>query len=634
MAPTPEEKDDILNSLDDFNTETNSELNQETEESFDFENVDFDASAEQDTSSTIPSIEEDFLLDNDFDLSLEEDIPLFDDAPLHNEEELDITKDLGLQENLSIEKEQELSPDSLLNLEDEFPSDDIENIDLNLLDQEIELNMDDDDEYCGVALKEGPETIVTLDKTISPNIVDDIVEQETDENIINFSFPEKKQTAVNPEEEDYLKTEMNDKEIDTKELINESLASFKHNDVFVSDEELLSLGLESSSGQKEQMETTITDDEILIAETPAQETEEEDPFSTSSILDLENSEEENAELNLDTFDEMDLQLEDNAVSEIDEIAEEKIDVSDPSTEEEMNFNALGEAFPDEHLDEELREDFTQTEEELSDFDLQTSPLEEDYAEDFDLDFEGLIEEEEEKEETDDEKIAIDSSEIERIEDDFFPSDHDMPAIEESVSTDIDNPSDNTILPLDDAETVFSISDDDFSEEVSDLAAHQTTEEEEEDAISLSSDELDNILKTTDFVEDETETIDIDNLDANLIETESVEKQEDSFDPDETVTQEEDSEITIAEDTSDIKQLSITPDEEEEIYSSLKSEMQEKETETAVENVELLKKDVRTVLSYLDQLLDALPEEKIKEFAQSNEFDVYRKLFEELNIQSK
>ena len=45
----------------------------------------------------------------------------------------------------------------------------------------------------------------------------------------------------------------------------------------------------------------------------------------------------------------------------------------------------------------------------------------------------------------------------------------------------------------------------------------------------------------------------------------------------------------------------------------------------------LKDDVKTVLSYMDQLLESLPEEKIEEFARSEYFEVYKKLFEELGI---
>ena len=46
----------------------------------------------------------------------------------------------------------------------------------------------------------------------------------------------------------------------------------------------------------------------------------------------------------------------------------------------------------------------------------------------------------------------------------------------------------------------------------------------------------------------------------------------------------------------------------------------------------LKQDIKSVLAYLDQLLDALPEEKIEEFAQSEHFGVYKKLFEKLGLE--
>ncbi|MEI6875974.1 MAG: hypothetical protein WCL50_12695 [Spirochaetota bacterium] len=45
----------------------------------------------------------------------------------------------------------------------------------------------------------------------------------------------------------------------------------------------------------------------------------------------------------------------------------------------------------------------------------------------------------------------------------------------------------------------------------------------------------------------------------------------------------------------------------------------------------LKSDIRSVLSYLDRLLESLPEEKIEEFAHSEHFDTYKKLFEELGL---
>ena len=38
-----------------------------------------------------------------------------------------------------------------------------------------------------------------------------------------------------------------------------------------------------------------------------------------------------------------------------------------------------------------------------------------------------------------------------------------------------------------------------------------------------------------------------------------------------------------------------------------------------------------MLQYMDQLLESLPEDKIQEFAQSDHFTVYRRLFEELGL---
>lgn len=47
--------------------------------------------------------------------------------------------------------------------------------------------------------------------------------------------------------------------------------------------------------------------------------------------------------------------------------------------------------------------------------------------------------------------------------------------------------------------------------------------------------------------------------------------------------------------------------------------------------ENLRQDVKNVLSYMDQLLENLPEEKIAEFAKSEYFDVYKKLFKDLGL---
>jgi hypothetical protein len=54
---------------------------------------------------------------------------------------------------------------------------------------------------------------------------------------------------------------------------------------------------------------------------------------------------------------------------------------------------------------------------------------------------------------------------------------------------------------------------------------------------------------------------------------------------------------------------------------------------AEELPENLREEIKSVLSYMDQLLEALPEEKIQEFAQSEHFEVYKRLFEELGLEN-
>jgi pilus assembly protein FimV len=56
-----------------------------------------------------------------------------------------------------------------------------------------------------------------------------------------------------------------------------------------------------------------------------------------------------------------------------------------------------------------------------------------------------------------------------------------------------------------------------------------------------------------------------------------------------------------------------------------------EHELGADENDRLKSEIKSVLSYLDKLLDALPEDKIEEFARSKYFETYKKLFEELGL---
>ncbi len=82
-------------------------------------------------------------------------------------------------------------------------------------------------------------------------------------------------------------------------------------------------------------------------------------------------------------------------------------------------------------------------------------------------------------------------------------------------------------------------------------------------------------------------------------------------------------VTEEEDTADL----------EETPESTAASLREK-TKAALELSSLpgdLKEEIKEVLKYMDQLLESLPDEKIQEFARSEHYEVYKKIFEELGI---
>ena len=70
--------------------------------------------------------------------------------------------------------------------------------------------------------------------------------------------------------------------------------------------------------------------------------------------------------------------------------------------------------------------------------------------------------------------------------------------------------------------------------------------------------------------------------------------------------------------------------EESVLSAGEGEYPEEET-PAQPLPDNLKDELKVVLSYMDQLLESLPEEKIEEFARSEYYNSYKKLFEELGL---
>ena len=88
----------------------------------------------------------------------------------------------------------------------------------------------------------------------------------------------------------------------------------------------------------------------------------------------------------------------------------------------------------------------------------------------------------------------------------------------------------------------------------------------------------------------------------------------------------------------IEELDTIPELEPEEEGNSKEPKQETLLQAATKKREAtisipleLKNEIKSVLSYMDQLLEALPEKKIEEFAKSEYFETYKHLFEELGI---
>ena len=96
---------------------------------------------------------------------------------------------------------------------------------------------------------------------------------------------------------------------------------------------------------------------------------------------------------------------------------------------------------------------------------------------------------------------------------------------------------------------------------------------------------------------------------------------------------EEMEISIPEEepavTESVPEITLEEEPVAESAEALPAEERKGEEGAIPEN---LRDEIRSVLKYMDQLLESLPEDKIQEFAKSEHFEVYRRLFEELELE--
>ena len=116
-----------------------------------------------------------------------------------------------------------------------------------------------------------------------------------------------------------------------------------------------------------------------------------------------------------------------------------------------------------------------------------------------------------------------------------------------------------------------------------------------------------------------------------VEENSVEAEDDSFSSVDSFSEasEEAPEETISSSASfaEVDNLDNTLSESNLAYLN---KTEDENTSDNIANADL-KQDIKSVLLYMDQLLENLPEEKIVEFAKSDEFVTYKKLFSELGL---
>ena len=202
----------------------------------------------------------------------------------------------------------------------------------------------------------------------------------------------------------------------------------------------------------------------------------------------------------------------------------------------------------------------------------------------------------------------------------------------------------------------------------DITQEQDSFVSEEDSGTLTLDELEDVsqgiseTEETEYLDDsssdKTETEDIfeENLSQVQDETkEIVDAQEEKGNP-EILEQIQDEIPTVASITEGLTEPEenvfektfgeesgsdfTTPESSVNIEDAIEIENPEDNSLTQIEETndnELskdIKNDVKSVLLYMDKLLESLPDEKIREFAASEQFETYKKLFDELGLINK
>lgn len=293
------------------------------------------------------------------------------------------------------------------------------------------------------------------------------------------------------------------------------------------------------------------------------------------------------------------QLEDGAIEEtfIEETSNENVDL--PNEIEETNDFAQDDSIPEET-------DFSESaaiEEDIFD----NTPVEEETisTEEFDV-----TNDNETLDEKIEENIGDELSSNEELSFDYENESLEEPSFGDEIAVDegTDDIPDEISVPKSD-DILVETSNDDFMDSVKDITEieEESIPEAEASTDDVAFDTVDSILGDEAPVVEETEV------------------------PEEPVVEETAvSEEEIAPDFNEVDDLDSNLSDSNIDYLTTKDEDGAAEETNDTMNSDL-KKDIKSVLLYMDQLLENLPEEKIVEFAKSDEFSTYKKLFTELGL---
>lgn len=255
------------------------------------------------------------------------------------------------------------------------------------------------------------------------------------------------------------------------------------------------------------------------------------------------------------------------------------------------------------------------------------PLEQDYQ---DISMEGgetssaeSISETTEKDESDDEQpISLSDQELEDILDE-------MPdELEIEESDDVDN-LDVAVTGIDENE--------EFDDEVSIPRLSEVKIDEDDESISLTPEELENIVSGED-IQELTQELQEELAQEELSgvrydEIEDISIPEPSLEDDEEKIALTDEELTniVNEIQEDYEEISV-PEPEEFIPETVEpSAARAPLVDTLEQETGIKKEELKMIISYLDSLFDKLPDEVIKEFSRSEYFHLYKKVIETLGI---